>query len=116
MIEAQEKGTYILPRTDIPTFKCRHDPLGMHPEKECGCKQPREHGHYFRNVEHLTEIDFYRIAELFGIADPCIQHAIKKLLVAGGRGAKDIHKDIKEAIDTLIRWQTMRQEDLKRNY
>lgn len=75
-------------------------------------KAPRKHGHYFKNVSKLDEIDFYRVAKLFGISDPCIQHAVKKLLVAGGRGAgKDINKDIQEAIDSLVRWQEMKKED-----
>lgn len=47
----------------------------------------------------------------FGVADPCIQHAVKKLLVAGGRGHKDIATDIQQAIDTLKRWQDMREEE-----
>lgn len=71
----------------------------------------REHGHYFRDVTFLQEVDIYRVLELFGITDQKLGHAIKKLMVAGGRGHKDIDKDIKEAIDTLQRWQEMRRED-----
>lgn len=65
-----------------------------------------EHGHYFKDVRGLNTIDVYKVCELFGIDDPsgAIQHAIKKLLVAGGRGVKDREKDIKEAIDTLVRY------------
>lgn len=75
-------------------------------------EQSREHGHYFKDVRHLESIDVYRVIDLFEVADPCIQHALKKLLVAGGRGAgKDARKDIKEAIDSLERWQRMRAED-----
>jgi len=49
---------------------------------------------------------------LLGVTDPCLQHAIKKLLVAGGRGGgKDITRDIQDAIDTLLRWQEMRKEE-----
>lgn len=70
-----------------------------------------KHAHYFKDVEHLSTIDVYRVLELFGVADPCLQHAIKKLLVAGGRGHKDIDKDVGEAIDTLVRWQAMQAED-----
>lgn len=74
----------------------------------------KEHSHYFKDVEHLKTVDVYRVLELFAVNDPCLQHAIKKLLVAGGRGAgKDISQDIKEAIDSLVRWQEMRSEDAK---
>ena len=73
---------------------------------------PRKHSHYFRDVSALKEIDVYRTLELWGITDPCLQHALKKLLVPGKRGAgKDMAKDVQEAIDSLQRWQEMREED-----
>jgi hypothetical protein len=73
---------------------------------------PRKHNHYFKDVSRFELVDVYRILELFDVTNPAIAHAVKKLLVAGGRGAgKDIHKDIQEAIDTLVRWQDMRKED-----
>ncbi|CAB4194451.1 hypothetical protein UFOVP1254_66 [uncultured Caudovirales phage] len=79
-------------------------------------KAPRKHGHYFKDVSKLHEIDVYRVLKLFNVTDPAISHAVKKLLVAGGRGAgKDVQKDVQEAIDTLVRWQEMQQEDWTRN-
>lgn len=72
----------------------------------------RKHSHYFKPVP-FTHIDVYRILELYEVTDPCLQHAIKKLLVAGGRGSKDKYKDVQEAIDTLSRWQDMRAEDVQ---
>lgn len=72
----------------------------------------RKHSHYFKSVEGLKDIDVYRVLQLFNVADPCLQHAVKKLLVAGGRGGgKDITRDSQEAIDTLKRWQEMRAEE-----
>lgn len=72
----------------------------------------KAHSHYFKDVSRLKSIDVYRVLELFSVTDPCLQHAIKKLLVAGGRGAgKSISKDIQEALDSLVRWQSMRVED-----
>jgi hypothetical protein len=70
-----------------------------------------KHSHYFKNVRHLDGIDVYRVLELFNVTDPCLQHAIKKLLCAGKRGAKDEERDVEEAIDTLGRWQDMCRED-----
>lgn len=73
----------------------------------------KKHSHYFKSVAGLTHVDVYRVLHLFNVTDPCIQHAVKKLLVAGGRGAgKSIEKDVKEAIDSLVRWQEMRDEDV----
>lgn len=72
-----------------------------------------KHPHYYKNVAHLQDIDAYRVLERFGVTDPSIQHAVKKLLVAGGRGAgKDQDQDVQEAIDSLTRFQEMRVEDL----
>lgn len=69
------------------------------------------HDHYFKDVANLQRVDVYRVLRLFEVTDPCIQHAVKKLLVPGGRGSKDVDKDIQEAMDSLARWQEMREED-----
>lgn len=72
---------------------------------------PSKHSHYFKPTP-FDSVDVYRVLLLFGVTDPCIQHAVKKLLVAGGRGAgKDIGRDVQEAIDSLRRWQDMREEE-----
>lgn len=72
----------------------------------------KKHSHYYKDVSHLEFIDVYRVLELYNVTDPCIQHAVKKLLVAGGRGGgKDIKKDLQEAIDTITRSLEMRKED-----
>ena len=44
-----------------------------------------EYSHYQKSVEHLNWIDVYRVLVLFGVTNPCLQHAIKKLLCAGQR-------------------------------
>lgn len=71
-----------------------------------------KNSHYYKNVAHLSELDVYRVLELFEVTDPCIQHALKKLLVSGGRsGGKDRAADVREAVYSLQRWQEMRMED-----
>jgi hypothetical protein len=72
-----------------------------------------KHDHYFKSVANLDTVDIYRVLRLFGVTDPCLQHAVKKLLLAGGRGVKDQAMDVSEAIDTLQRWQEMEKEDGK---
>lgn len=76
-------------------------------------RDPRaDHPHYHKDVRHLDYIDVYRVCDLFEVTDAAIAHAVKKLLVAGGRGAgKDKEQDVKEAIDSLIRRQQMWKED-----
>ena len=64
-----------------------------------------KHSHYHKAVPPgVTHIDVYWVLKLFEVNDPSLQHAIKKLLVAGGRGAgKSFTKDVGEAIDSLQR-------------
>ena len=72
----------------------------------------KEYSHYYKKIpDGVSYIDVYRVLELFGVNDPAIQHAVKKLLVAGGRGHKDLEKDVKEAVDSLNRWIEMREEE-----
>ena len=69
--------------------------------------------HYFKDVSHLTEVDVYRVCQLFGVNDPsgAKHHAIKKLLVSGNRGTKDNLQDVIEARNTLNRLITLMEED-----
>ncbi len=69
-----------------------------------------KHNHYFKKCPYES-VDIYRILKLFEVTDPCLQHAIKKLMVAGGRGSKVVSQDVQEAIDTLERWKSMRNEE-----
>ena len=70
------------------------------------------HNHYVKPCPYDT-LDVYRVISIFGVSDPCIQHALKKLLCSGVRGHKDQSKDIQDVIDTLERWKQMREEDDK---
>lgn len=74
----------------------------------------RKYEHYYKPFPY-KEIDVYRILEVYEVAHPCIQHAIKKLLVCGTRGSKDQDQDITEAIDSLLRWKQMKQEEYVSN-
>ena len=70
-----------------------------------------EYKHYQKNVEHLKWVDVYRVLDLFGVSNPCLQHAVKKLLCSGQRGVKDERKDIEEAVSSLVRCLEMKTED-----
>ena len=54
--------------------------------------------------------DPYLIARAYGITDPAIFQAIKKLLRCG-RKHKDIETDIREAITSLERWEEMNTKE-----
>lgn len=70
-----------------------------------------KHSHYSRDVSHLDSIDIYRVIEIFGVQHAALQHALKKVMAAGQRGAKSAAQDVQEAIDSLQRWQAMAAED-----
>lgn len=74
----------------------------------------RQYSHYFKDVSHLKSIDVYRVLELWGVTDPALQHAVKKLLCAGQRGAKSPDRDVQEAIDSCERWKAMQVENAAR--
>lgn len=59
-----------------------------------------------------VKADPYRILEAYQIMHPAHQHALKKLLRAG-RSHKTLDEDIAETIQSLVRWQEMRLEDLQ---
>lgn len=96
---------YGLPEVhDVPSM-----PAAARP-RSAGASLADRFPHYHKRCGYQT-VDVYRVLAMFEVTDPCIQHAVKKLLVAGQRGAKDIDKDISEAIATLTRWQQMRAEE-----
>ena len=48
-------------------------------------------------------IDVYDVLTMFNVTNPATQHAIKKLLMPGQRGAKDTIQDLKEALFSIER-------------
>lgn len=73
-----------------------------------------EYPHYYKQVKHLDAIDVYRVLELYQVTDAAIGHAVKKLLCAGDRGAKDYRRDLEEARDAITRRLQMLDEDAAR--
>jgi hypothetical protein len=62
--------------------------------------------HYAIDVSDAMEVDIYEICNRFKVNDPsgCVQHAIKKLLVAGKRnGGKTQLQDYQEVVRTMKR-------------
>ena len=66
---------------------------------------------YIVDISKYNKLDIYRILKLYEVSDPCVQHAIKKLLCAGKRGLKPQTQDINEAILSLKRFLEMQGED-----
>jgi hypothetical protein len=60
--------------------------------------------HYFKQLpEGTTHVDIYMVLSLYKVTDAAVAHAVKKLLCAGQRGAKDQVKDLTEARDSINR-------------
>lgn len=98
---------YIMTNSEepIPIYKMPEQPL----DKDIPVKK---HAHYYKNVSNLDWIDVYRVIDLFGVKDACLQHAIKKLLVTGGRdGNKSSEQDVRDVIASCNRWLEMQAED-----
>jgi len=72
-------------------------------------KEPEEYEYYKYSYKGI-KLDPYRILDIYKITCPAQQHAIKKLLVTGGRGYKDRQTDIQNAIDTLNRLLELESE------
>jgi hypothetical protein len=110
-LNAPPYPTAYVPKREIPRVVKVTEEERMTPTT-ADVPEVKYHSHYFKDVSHLDSIDVYRVLDLFGVVHPCIQHAVKKLLVAGGRGAgKTVDRDVQEAIDSLTRYQKMMSED-----
>ena len=107
------------PRADTGTRTRRADAKASEPYKDevsanVNKTSVRAHSHYFRDVSKLTDLDVYRICDLFvDDRSGATQHALKKILLPGLRGVKDRMKDYQEAVDTLNRKIEMMKEDVK---
>ena len=66
---------------------------------------------YFKDVSKLKSVDVYRVLELFDVRSHAVGHAIKKLLCAGKRGAKDYRQDLIEAKASIERELAMMDEE-----
>lgn len=87
-------------------FKGQADRRKNHAEMTNAQKYPK----YFKDVSDITELDVYRVHQLFNVQDAsgALQHASKKILLSGVRtGGKNFYKDVQEARDALNRWLEM---------
>jgi hypothetical protein len=57
---------------------------------------------YKKNCKGV-QIDVYDVLVAFDVTNPAIQHAVKKLLCPGQRGAKNALQDLNEALVSIER-------------
>jgi len=58
---------------------------------------------YHREIKKGVMVDVYDVLNAFEVINPAMQHALKKMLAPGKRGAKDTIQDMKEAIQSIER-------------
>ena len=58
---------------------------------------------YHREIKKGVFVDVYDVLSAFEVVNPAMQHALKKMLAPGKRGAKDTIQDMKEAIQSIER-------------
>ena len=58
---------------------------------------------------HGVSVDVYDVLMAWGVANPALQHLIKKALQCGQRGHKDKQQDLQDIIDSAIRAQELEQ-------
>lgn len=86
-------------------------PLNQAPASEQGRKhdagKPRSKYHMENLCKGVDEVDYYRVMDIFRIGRPrqvgdsAVEHAIKKLLIPGERGAKGRIQDLEEAVRSI---------------
>ncbi|AII27115.1 hypothetical protein [Vibrio cholerae] len=52
---------------------------------------------------NTVTIDVYSVLEAFNVRNSALQHLIKKALMAGNRGHKDVLEDCQDIIDSAVR-------------
>lgn len=52
---------------------------------------------YLREIKPGVFVDVYDVLVAFGVTNPAIAHALKKLLCPGQRGQKSLRQDLLEA-------------------
>lgn len=85
------------------------DPLpgGLFGERQIVVKDQNK---YSREIRPGVFCDVYDVIRAFEVADPCLQHLIKKALAAGQRGHKDVRTDYKDILDSANRALEMYDE------
>lgn len=67
---------------------------------------------YDREIKKDVYVDVYDVLCCFEVTNPAIAHAVKKLLMPGNRGHKDMEQDLHEAIQSIYRGIEIEEERL----
>lgn len=107
LIKSDDGRTYSIPESHLSLWSepCVGEANGTLAVSDPGFMTVDAPNKYARKLYPLegppVQIDVYRVLDAFGVTDPAIQHAAKKLLMPGGRGPKGIVQDLEEAVFSI---------------
>lgn len=62
---------------------------------------------YHREIKPGVFVDVYDVLQAFNVANPALQHLVKKALAVGQRGHKDAAEDLQDIVDSALRAQEL---------
>lgn len=65
---------------------------------------------YSKDVSGYQTIDVYDLIQIYEVTNPALQHALKKILMAGQRGHKDFEQDCQDIIDSVNRAKALQRK------
>ena len=88
---------------DNPEIEPDFEPfVSIEDAQECKTENVITPSKYTKHI-HGVSVDVYDVLMAWGVANPALQHLIKKALQCGQRGHKDNQQDLQDIIDSAIR-------------
>lgn len=95
---------------DNPEIESGFEPfVSVEDAQECKAEHSITPSKYTKQI-HGVSVDVYDVLMAWEVANPALQHLIKKALQCGRRGHKDKQQDLQDIIDSAIRAKEMEQD------
>ena len=95
---------------DNPEIEPDFEPfVSVEDAQECKAEHAITHSKYTKQIRGVS-VDVYDVLMAWGVANPALQHLIKKALQCGQRGHKDKQQDLQDIIDSAIRAKELEQD------
>lgn len=79
------------------------------PDNETLRSVPISYSKYHREIKPGVFVDVYDVLKAFDVRNGALQHLIKKALVPGQRGHKDLAQDLDDIVASAIRARELEQ-------
>lgn len=95
---------------DNPEVESGFEPfVSVEDAQECNAEHSITPSKYTKQI-HGVSVDVYDVLMAWEVANPALQHLIKKALQCGKRGHKDKQQDLQDIIDSAIRAKELEQD------